>query len=122
MIFSCWVGYFPSDYYKRTVGLPFIDSLLQQLNTRFSEDNRTVKFIMSLVPLVIVNLPDPDLDSLAGELHFWDKDLPSLDALKVSLSVGLHNSDLVFLTIVAPYVLVTNSRMNNYFVHDYGNR
>lgn len=70
-----------SDYYKRTSGIPFMDSFLQELNARFSADNRVLKAVMSLVPLVMVEVVDTD--SLAEELLFWERDLPSPDALKV---------------------------------------
>lgn len=58
-----------------------MDSLLLELNTRFSADNRVLKAIMSLVPMVMVKVVD--VDSLAAELLFWERDLPSPDALKV---------------------------------------
>ena len=64
---------FCSDYYKRTAGIPFMDSFLQELNNRFSADNRALKSIMSLVPLVMVRLEDAQ--SLAKDLLFWEKDL-----------------------------------------------
>ena len=66
------MGFFLSEFYKITTGIPFMDSSLQELETRFSADNRAVKSIMSLVPLVMVGLTDPE--SLAVELLFWEKD------------------------------------------------
>ena len=74
-----------SEYYKRAAGIPFMDSFLQELNTRFSADNRALKSLMSLVPLVIVRLADAE--SLAEELLFWEKDLPFPHALKVTYSL-----------------------------------
>eukprot|EP00057_Strongylocentrotus_purpuratus_P002048 XP_003723740.1 PREDICTED: 52 kDa repressor of the inhibitor of the protein kinase-like [Strongylocentrotus purpuratus] len=62
-----------SEYYKRTAGIPFMDSFLQELDARFSADNRALKSIMSLVPLVVVGLVDAE--SLAEDLLFWEKDL-----------------------------------------------
>ena len=62
-----------SEYYKRIVGIPFMDIFLQELGDRTSADNRTLKSIMSLVPLVMVGLADAE--SLAEDLFFWKKDL-----------------------------------------------
>lgn len=62
-----------------------MDSLLQELNTRFSEDSKKITCIMSVVPKVIIKLSNDDLDMLADDLHFWDRDLPSPNALKVNL-------------------------------------
>ena len=61
------------EYYKRIAGIPFMDIFLQELGDRFSADNRTLKSIMSLVPLVMVGLADAE--SLAEDLLFWEKDL-----------------------------------------------
>ena len=69
-----------------------MDSLLQELNTRFSADNRTLKSIMSLVPRVIVDLPDAA--SLSDELLFWDNDLPSSDALKVIINSNVKKTEI----------------------------
>ena len=49
-----------------------MDSFLQELGDRFSADNRTLKSIMSLVPLEMVGLADAE--SLAEDLLFWEKD------------------------------------------------
>ena len=70
-----------SEYYKRIAGIPFMDSFLQELGDRFSADNRTLKSIMSLVPLVMVGLADAE--SLSEDLLFWEKDLSFPLALKV---------------------------------------
>ena len=85
-MYNSRVELFSSDYFRRSIGIPFMDSLLQQLSTRFSVDNRRVAAIMSLVPSVISDLSDHDLDSLEDKLHFWDNDLPAPDALKVSFT------------------------------------
>lgn len=58
-----------------------MDSFLQELDARFSADNRALKSIMSLVPLVVVGLADAE--SLAEDLLFWEKDLLFPLALKV---------------------------------------
>ena len=46
----------PQEYYKISVLIPFIDELLQQLNDRFSMDNRQViQCLFSIIPSLIVD-------------------------------------------------------------------
>ena len=44
-------AYSPSEYYKRCLGIPFLDSLLSQMN-----ENRVVQSLMSLCPSIICKL------------------------------------------------------------------
>ena len=47
----------PLLYYKRSNGIPFIDTLLQKLQNRFSADNcRPVSTLLSLIPSLVVKL------------------------------------------------------------------
>ncbi len=73
-----------SEYYKRSIAIPFLDNFEQQLKTRFSKDNRRMKSIMALVPPVLVNCSSEQLTELSEQLLFWDKDLvaPSGQSLK----------------------------------------
>ena len=70
----------PQGYYKRSVLIPFIDELLQQLNDRFSMDNRhVIQCLFSIILSLIVdkaniqgiaeNLPSPK--SILSELQQW---------------------------------------------------
>ena len=36
----------PREYYKRCLGIPFLDSLLSQINERFSIENRVVQSLI----------------------------------------------------------------------------
>lgn len=58
-----------------------------QLETRFANDSRPIHAILSLVPSVLTGLDDAACSSLVEDLHFWDKDLPSPDSLKASLTL-----------------------------------
>ena len=62
-----------------------MDNFLQQLDARFAVDSRPVKSIMALVPSVVTGLTEDDCKSMADDLLFWDKDMPSPDALKVTV-------------------------------------
>ena len=47
----------PLLYYKRSIGIPLIDILLQQLQNRFSADNcRPVSALLSLIPSLMIKL------------------------------------------------------------------
>lgn len=78
-----FISIFFSDYYKRTAGIPFVDSFLKELTTRFSADNRILKAIMSLVPVVIKKLDQTEVVTLAEELLFWERDITHPHARKV---------------------------------------
>ena len=68
-----------------------MDDLLQQLKTRFLEDNRKIKSIVSLVSQVVIQVPDTEMSHLCQQLWFWDKDLPASDALQVRISLTLFS-------------------------------
>ena len=73
----------PSEYYKRFLGIPFLDSLLSQMNERFFIENRVVQSLMSLCPSNYARLKDSD--DLAKQLLFWEVDMPSTACLKQEL-------------------------------------
>ncbi len=82
---------FFSDYYKRTIAVPFLDGFLMQLETRFASDSRPIQAILSLVPFVVTSLDDAACSSLVEDLHFWDKDPPSSVSLKANLGLETYN-------------------------------
>ena len=59
--------------------IPFIDHLLEEMSSRFSEDNGAVAEIFSLVPSAVVK--HDSLRSLAEKLLFWQQDLPTPSSL-----------------------------------------
>ena len=61
-----------SQYFKRTICIPFLDTFSLQLDERFSADNRTIQSLFSLVLKIIVSLNDGDIDLLVEKLHFWE--------------------------------------------------
>ena len=40
----------PEEYYKRSIFIPFVDHLIQELSARFSPENETIAFLQSLLP------------------------------------------------------------------------
>ena len=69
----------PESHYRVNVAIPFIDHLLEEMSSRFSEDNRAGAEIFSLVPSVVVK--HYRLRNLAEKLQFWQQDFPTLSSL-----------------------------------------
>ena len=64
----------PESHYRVNVAIPFIDHLLEEMSSRFSEDNRAGAEIFSLVLSVVVK--HDSLRNLAEKLQFWQQDFP----------------------------------------------
>ena len=45
----------PIDRYKKTVAIPLLDSLIIQMQDRFSEEDRYACHLLCLVPSIVVN-------------------------------------------------------------------
>ena len=65
----------PESHYRDNVAIPFIDHLLEEMSSRFSEDNRAGAEFCSLVPSAMVR--HDSLRNLAEKLQFWQEDLPT---------------------------------------------
>ena len=65
-----------SSYYRRTVGTRFVESLQQQLETRFSQDTWKTKSTVYHLQPVVISLSDQHLLDLEDDLYFWDTDQP----------------------------------------------
>ena len=70
----------PESHYRVNVAIPFIDHLLEEMSSRFSEDNRDGAEIFSLVPSAVVMKHD-SLRNLAEKLQFWQQGLPTPSSL-----------------------------------------
>ena len=65
-------GVNPESHYRVNVAIPFIDHLLEEMSSRFSEDIRTGAEIFSLVLSAVVK--HDSLRNLAGKLQFWQQE------------------------------------------------
>ena len=74
-----------SEYFKRSIGIPFIDDFISQLCKWFSIDNCKIQAIVSLIPEAVVKMDDKDLDDIHRKLLFWETDMPSSDTLRREL-------------------------------------
>ena len=69
-------------YYRRTLTIPFLDQLIMEMNSRFSETQKKAVLGLSLVPAAM----DKDWKAKAQELaEFYCDDLPDTDNISVEL-------------------------------------
>ena len=74
-------------HYRVKVAIRFVDHLLEEVSSRFSEDNRAGAEIFSLVPSAVVK--HDSLRNLAEKLQFWQQDLsPTPSSLLSELRNG----------------------------------
>ena len=73
------------EYYRRTVFIPFIDSLIQQLNERFSGKTKTAMSGMYLIPGVIEKLPKSEI------FEYYQSDLPSESSFSQEIQLWEQN-------------------------------
>ena len=73
----------PESHYRVNVAIPFLDYLLKEMGSRFSEDNSAGAVICSLVPSAVVK--HDSLRNLAENLQFWQQDLPTPSSLPFEL-------------------------------------
>ena len=59
----------PESHYRVNVAKPFMDHLLEEISSSFSEDNRAGAEIFSLIPSAVVKYDS--LRNLAEKLQFW---------------------------------------------------
>ena len=75
----------PLEHFKRAVAIPLIDSLLQQLQDRFSSQHSHVKNLF-LVPSILTSYEEPfNLQSTLEGLKYWNADLPLPSSLENEL-------------------------------------
>ena len=63
------------DHYKKTVAIPLLDSLIIQMQDRFSNKDRHACHLLCVVPSIIVNKAEQLDDGVEGML-FWEKHIP----------------------------------------------
>ena len=68
------------DHYKKTVAIPLLDSLIIQMQHRFSVEDRHARHLLCAVPSIIVNKALQLDDEVEGML-LWGKDIPFLKSL-----------------------------------------
>ena len=70
----------PIDHYKTTVAIPLLDSLIIQMQERFSDENRHARHLLCLGQSIIVKKALLLDDEVEGML-FWEKDIEFLKSL-----------------------------------------
>ena len=68
-------SYSPQEHYQRVIAIPLLDSLITQLNERFTGDqNQHILPLLSLIPSIMVNQEQQEL--LPIHYSLWNDDLP----------------------------------------------
>ena len=84
----------PSQYFLRTISIPMLDHLLQELETRFDDSQRTTLQGFCLIPSIMVSMDLEIVLSKLGELeNMHSSDLPYVSSLKVRDSAGILNGE-----------------------------
>ena len=65
----------PIDHYKKSVAIPLLDSLIIQMQDRFTDVDRHARHLLYLVPSIIVN-NTLELSEATEGMLFWEIDLP----------------------------------------------
>jgi len=70
----------PIDHYKKSVAIPLLDSLISQMQDRFSDEDRHARHLLYLVPSIIVK-NTLELSEATEGMLFWENDLPFAKSL-----------------------------------------
>jgi len=65
----------PIDHYKKSVAIPLLDSLVSQMQERFSDEDRHARHLLYLVPSIVVK-NTLELSEATEGMLFWENDLP----------------------------------------------
>ena len=69
------------DRYKNTVAIPLLDSLIMQMQGRFSDEDRQARHLLCVVPSIIVNKALQLDDEVEGMLSREKDHIPFLKSL-----------------------------------------
>ena len=75
----------PEEYYRRKIFIPFIDSLIQQLNERFSGKTKSAMSGMYLIPSVVEKLSNSEI------FEYYRSDLPSKSSFSQEIQLWKRN-------------------------------
>ena len=64
------------SYFRLNITVQFLDHLIQEFTARFSEENKQVVQLLSLIPSILTSKNDGELADLSLALKFWKQDLP----------------------------------------------
>ena len=75
-----------SEYFKRSIMIPFLDYIISEMKTRFSKTNRlAVICVLSLIPKEVIRRTP-----LPSEFEFYRDDLPSYTTLQSEIEQWIH--------------------------------
>ena len=66
----------PQQYYLRNMAIPFLDHLISELESQFTNVTKTVSKLLFLIPSLI-KIKDPNFEDLEETFNFYKSDIPS---------------------------------------------
>ena len=75
----------PAEYYKRSITIPFLDHLVTQLQSRFSNDQQLVARGLSLVPAIMKDSGSSWKKHVMDLATVYEGDLPSADNMDMEI-------------------------------------
>ena len=76
----CYANTTPEEYYRRTIFIPFMDSLIQQLNERFSGKTKS-----AMSGIEIENFPESEI------FEYYQSDLPGESSFSQEIQLWKQN-------------------------------
>ena len=73
------------DYYRVNYSTRFVDHLVTEFNSRFSDENEVVVKLFHILPAHISTLQESNLDDVCHDLQFWESDLTFPGTLKAEI-------------------------------------
>ena len=80
----------PIYQYKKNVAIPLLDSLIIQMQDRFLTKDRHARYLLCLVPSIMVNTA-LQLDEEVEGMLFWEKDIYFPNPLEMRQVDGKHS-------------------------------
>jgi len=72
-----------AEYWKRTVAIPFLDVVCNEMKSRFGQDTRAYYELCALIPDVVVNQSDAEVEHLSQVLlEKWSHIMPLSSAFR----------------------------------------
>lgn len=78
----------PIDYYCVNNSTKFVDHLVTEFNSRFSDENQVGVKLFYILPAHIITLQESSLDKVCHDLQFWEGDLTFPGTLKAEIKPG----------------------------------
>lgn len=87
------------DFFKKTIAIPFLDHLISDVSSRFTNQSKMAASLQALLPTYIT--PTTSCANLQEAIDFYSDDLPNPHILDEEISRGSQNG-YMFLNKIVP--------------------